>query len=197
MSSIADRFGIMLSRTQEYLLVFSILSIALLTLANVVCRFLLGFSLAVTEELIQFAMVAICFVGIAYAATRARHIRMTAIYDQLPHPLQKVLLTTVHLLTCFLMVGLTFFSIRYVYGIYQLGGIYPATRVPFFLVYSIAPVGFALASAEYLLAFLRNLTTSEIYLSYSVPETPNNSSAGDQTSNAETQIVEQGTGGAL
>jgi len=49
----------------------------------------------------------------------------------------------------------------------QLGGISPALRIPFWMLYAVAPVGMLLAAVQYALAAVKNLTSPGIYLSFS------------------------------
>ena len=69
---------------EEAILSGGILVIAFLTIANVFCRTFLGFSLAFAEEVSQFLIILVTFVGLSYGAAQGRHIRMTALYDELP-----------------------------------------------------------------------------------------------------------------
>jgi len=80
-------------RIEEILLSSSVLLIAAMTIANVFCRSLLGFSLAVTDEVAQVAIIVLCFTGLSYAAGKGRHIRMTAIYDMLPPVARKSMMS--------------------------------------------------------------------------------------------------------
>ena len=61
-----------IARFEGWVLAYGVLLMALNTVANVVAR-RLGQSFYFTEELNQFLMVLITFVGIGYAARRARH----------------------------------------------------------------------------------------------------------------------------
>lgn len=155
-----------LQRIEEFLLATSVLGIAALTITNVISRSLLNVSLAFAEELAQFLIILVCFVGLSYAASKGRHIRMTAIYDNLPRPARKVFMTVITAVTALIMACLTVYSAWYVLAVYQLGGIFPALRVPFYLVYLSAPLGFALAAIQYALAAVRNLTSRDVYLSF-------------------------------
>lgn len=121
---------------------------------------------AVTGEVSEFLIIVVSFVGLSYAASRGRHVRMTAIYDQLPPPLKKGVMILITTSTSLLMFLLAWYSATYVAAVYQLGGIYPALRVPFFAVYCIAPLGFFLAGIQYALALARNLIEPEIYLAF-------------------------------
>lgn len=160
------RVGHIFQRVEELLLSTSILTIAALTILNVVCRSAFNFSLAFTEEVSQFCIIIVCFVGLSYAAGKGRHIRMTAVYDQLAPSLRKTFMTVITTSTAAIMLTLSWFAAQYVVTVYELGGIYPALRVPFFAVYAIAPIGLFLAGVQYALAAGKNLASTEIYLSF-------------------------------
>ena len=133
-----QQIGGIIQRAEEALLSASILAIASLTILNVFCRSALGFSLAFAEEVSQFCIIMVCFVGLSYAASRGRHIRMTAIYDVMPTIIRKILMTMISGATAALLFTLAWYAASYVLTVYQLGGIYPTLRVPFYVVYSIA-----------------------------------------------------------
>ena len=163
---IIQQTGRIIQRVEEVLLSASILTIAALTILNVVCRSILGFSLAFTEEVSQFCIIFVCFIGLSYAASKGRHIRMTAIYDQLSPAMKKAFMVVITISTALIMLSLSWYAVQYVVTVYQLGGIYPALRVPFYVVYAIAPIGLFLAGLQYALAAARNLTSQAVYLSF-------------------------------
>jgi len=163
---IVTRIGRVIQRIEEVVLSASILTIAALTIVNVVCRSVFDFSLAFTEEISQFCIIVVCFVGLSYAASKGRHIRMTAIYDQLSPKWRKVFMVVITVSTAVIMFALSWYAFGYVVTVYELGGIYPALRVPFYVVYAVAPVGLFLGGVQYGLAALRNLTSKDIYLSF-------------------------------
>lgn len=155
-----------IQRAESTTIAISVIAIAILTIMNVVLRSVFGNSLAFAEELTQFLMIAICFVGLSYAAGQGRHIRMTAIYDQLPRRVRKGFMIAICATTGGLLFALGVFACQYVYAVYQLGGIYPTLRVPYFVVYLFAPAGFFLASIQYGLAVVRNWIDDDVYLSF-------------------------------
>lgn len=155
-----------IERVEEIVLAISILGIALLAIANVIARTLFSTSLAFAGEVSQFLIIAVCFIGMSYAAAQGRHIRMSAIYDQFSLPVRKTLMLVITFVTGALMVTFGAFSCYYVFVVYRLGGRYPTLDVPFFVVYSVVPIGFFLAAIQYFLAFLRNLQSRDVYLAY-------------------------------
>jgi TRAP-type C4-dicarboxylate transport system permease small subunit len=155
-----------LRRVEQFVLAWSILAIAALTVANVICRSLLGFSLAFAEELSQFLIIAVTFVGLSYAAGRGRHIRMTALYDQLPARYRRLMMIVISATTSLLLLVLAVWAVRYVATVRFLGTVSPALQVPLFLVYAIVPLGLLLAAVQYALTAWRNLRSRDVYLSF-------------------------------
>lgn len=155
------------TRLEEFCLAWGILGIALLTIANVLLRSTLGGSLLFAEEVSRFLIVFVTFVGIGYAASKGRHIRMTALYDALPERARKALMLFITAGTSALLFALTWLALRYVLGtVRELGTVSPVLRVPRYLVYLSAPLGFFLGGVQYLLAFIKNLTAPGVYVSF-------------------------------
>jgi TRAP-type C4-dicarboxylate transport system, small permease component len=168
---LATRVAMVVERIEEILLSSSVLLIAAMTIANVFCRSLLGFSLAVTDEVAQVAIIVLCFTGLSYAAGKGRHIRMTAIYDMLPPAARKGLMVVITSVTSAILFALAWYAVAYVVTVYRLGGISPALRIPFWMLYAIAPVGLFLAAVQYALAAVKNVTSPGIYLSFTHADT--------------------------
>jgi len=155
-----------IQKIEEVLLSGAILLIAGLTIANVFCRAVLNHSLAFTEELCQFLIILVCFVGLSYGASRGRHIRMTAVYDQLGEEPRRILMIIIAGTTSVLLFYLAYLSIAYVHVMYSLGSVSPVLQVPLYLVYLTAPLGLTLAAIQYALTVVRNVRTGKVYLSY-------------------------------
>jgi TRAP-type C4-dicarboxylate transport system permease small subunit len=77
------------------------------------------------------------------------------------------------------MFVLTWLSLEYIFGTVRvLGSTSPVLRVPLYLVYLAAPIGFVLAGVQYALAFLKNLTSEGVYLSFDHEDTYDEPPAG-------------------
>ena len=146
-----------------------ILVIALLTIANVFCRTFLGFSVAFAEEVSQFLIVMVTFVGLSYGASQGRHIRMTALYDELPDGPKRVLTIFICFSTSALLFFLAGYAVSYCFTVGTLGTVSPVLQIPLAWVYLSAPLGLTLAALQYLLSGIKNCTSKETYLSYTVP----------------------------
>lgn len=155
------------TRLEELCLAWGILGIAALTVGNVIARTFFGTSLAFAEEISQFLIVLVTFLGLGYAAGKGRHIRMTALYDQLPERRRKALTVLISATTSALLFYLTYLATRYALEtVRTLGSVSPALRVPLWIVYLSAPIGFFLGGVQYALALLKNLTTPGVWLSF-------------------------------
>lgn len=155
---------------EEKLLASSILVIAAITIINVCSRTLFNVSLTFAEELSQFFILFVTFIGLGYAASQGRHIRMSALYDQLGLRARKLLMIIICSVTSALMWFLAYYSCRYLFTVWELGSVSPALRVPFYLIYIVAPVGFILTGIQYALTVVRNLREPDVYLSYDVKD---------------------------
>lgn len=157
----------------EYsVLVVGILAMAGLSCVNVASRTFWSRSFASVEEINQFLVIAITFVGAGYAAAQARHIRMSAIYDLLPDTGRKGLMMLIAGSTALLCFVLAYYGLHYVETVRELGTRSPALQIPYWWVYALAPLGLLTTGLQYLLTLLRNLSSPEIYESFHHVEHP-------------------------
>ncbi|WP_298985553.1 TRAP transporter small permease [uncultured Roseibium sp.] len=155
---------------EKAIIITSILLMMVNSTANAIGRYVFGQSLFFAEELNQFLIVGVTFVGFAYAVRRGRNIRMTAVYDALSPRSKKVLLTLISLTTGLLLLFLTYKSVLYVQEVKGINRLSPALQFPVYLIYAVIPVGLAMASLQYLIAFLMNVTQRGTYLSLDVQD---------------------------
>ncbi|MEN3792272.1 TRAP transporter small permease [Fulvimarina sp. MAC3] len=156
---------------EAVVLAFGTLLLAGVSVANVIGRFLFGQSLYFAEELSQFLVILITFAGIGYAARHGRHIRMSALYDELPDAGRKALMIVIALVTAAIMFVLAWYSYFYVLSVYETGRISPVTRIPVFLTLVWLPLGFVITGIQYVLTAIANVTRPDVYLSVSVIDT--------------------------
>lgn len=167
MRHFVEQLARVVTKIEEVLLAGGILGIAGLTIANVLTRTLFGHSLVFAEEISRFLIIVVTFLGLGYAAAQGRHIRMTAIYDQVPERSRKALRMFITGTTALLLFYFGYLSVRYAVGtVRELGSVSPALSVPLWIVYLAVPLGFVLAGIQYVLAFVKNLTSPGIWLSF-------------------------------
>lgn len=148
----------------------SILAMAVVMGTNVLGRLLFGAGIMGTSEITVLLIVLITFIGTSYAARLARHISMSAVYDQLSGTPRKALLVVICLGTAVLMFYLAWKSAAYTMDIYTRGRTTSALRIPMWTIYTAVPAGFTLAGVQYVLTAARNLTSREIYRSFTEKE---------------------------
>lgn len=155
-----------IERIEVGALITGVLGITFVSVLNVLMRNFLGGSLSWAVEINQAFMVLITFLGIGYAARIGRHIRMTAIYDQLPRAARKVAMTVIALATAALLFYLAWHAVFYVQHVQRSNIITPALRLPLFWIYLVVPIGLALCGMQYLLTVARNLGERDVYVSF-------------------------------
>lgn len=151
---------------EALILAYGIILMATVSVVNVLGRTFFGQSLYFAEELNQFLIVLVTFVGMGYASRKGRHIRMSALYDQLGEKGRKILMVVICAVTAVVMFMLAYYSYGYVARVERLGKVTPALQAPLYLTYIWVPIGFVVTGIQYSLAIIRNLREKEVYMSY-------------------------------
>lgn len=159
-----------ISRVESFMLAVGVLLMAINTGANVVGRFVFKSSIFFSEELNSILIILITFAGISYAARHGRHIRMSAIFDTLPHAPRKLLMIIISLVTAVFMLGLAWYSFNYILTQAGRGRVLPALGMPVWIPLIWVPVGFFMTGLQYLLTAIKNIIEKDIYLSTNVLE---------------------------
>jgi TRAP-type C4-dicarboxylate transport system permease small subunit len=152
---------------EEKAIALCVIGLALILIANVTLRFF-NSSVPSTEELSQFLMFFITFLGTSYAARSGMHIRMSMFSDALKGRARKVLAIVVSALTSVLMFYLAYLSFRYVHKIASLHRVSPILQIPVQYIWIIMPIGMFLTGIQYALALARNIISYGAWISYSV-----------------------------
>lgn len=157
-----------LGKAEMLVLGWGIIIMALNTIANVFGRYLFSQSIYFTEELNEFLIVIITFMGLGYATRKGRHIRMSALYDVLPIRARKLLMIVIAAVTAVAMFVLAWYAFEYVAKIARRGRVTPALQFPLYLTYIWVVIGFLLTGIQYLLTVFKNLdlTDPEVYVSF-------------------------------
>lgn len=155
-----------IARFEAFVLALGVILMAANSIANVIGRFVFAQSIYFSEELNQFLIVLVTFVGIGYAARKGRHIRMSALYDQLDDRGRKVLMIIIAAATALVMFALAWFSYEYVARLAKLGKVTPSLQVPLYVTYLWVPIGFLITGIQYLLTVVQNLRSDDVWISY-------------------------------
>ncbi|WP_296055497.1 TRAP transporter small permease [uncultured Amphritea sp.] len=137
------------------------------TIANVFGRYLFSQSIYFTEELNEFLIITITFMGLGYVTRKGRHIRMSAFYDILPLYPKKILMIIIASSTAAVMFLLTWYAAEYVMKIAHRGRVTPALQLPLYLTYLWVVIGFMLTGIQYLLTAIKNISPGDdVYISF-------------------------------
>ena len=167
-SAFLSRIDAGIGRIESLILSWGIVLMAVNTIANVFGRYVFNQSIYFSEELNEFLIVIVTFMGLGYATRKGIHIRMSAIDDILPGKIRKGLMVVIAATTAVMMAILAWYALEYVQRIAGRGQITPALQVPLYLTYVWVVAGLVLASFQYLLTAIRNLGfgDEEVQVSY-------------------------------
>lgn len=157
-----------ISKVEAVILALGVMLMAVNTCVNVIARFAFGQGFFVSGEINRILIIMITFAGIGYAARHGRHIRMSAIYDALPIAGRKVLMIIITFVTSIVMIFLCYYSVLYIVDLSEKGRVLPALGFQIWITYIWVPVGFGITGVQYFLTTIKNLTSSDVYLSTSV-----------------------------
>jgi TRAP-type C4-dicarboxylate transport system permease small subunit len=166
--SILQRIDHGIGRLEALILSWGILIMAINTIANVLGRYVFSQSIYFSEELNEFLMVIVTFMGLSYATRKGIHIRMSALYDALPDKARKIMMILIAITTAVMMAVLTWYAFEYVQKVAMRGRVTPALQFPLYLTYIWVIIGFAVTTVQYVLTALRNLDLSDdtVYVSF-------------------------------
>jgi len=145
-------------------LMFCVAALALLLIINVIAREFFQ-SIYFVEEVTEFLLIFITFVGVSYGVRKARHIRMGAFLDLMPPKTEKIFIIIISVFSASVMFVMA--CATYEYFLYSLerGHETGALRLPYAMFYVIMPIGFGMAGLQYIRTIVKNLTEEEPWLS--------------------------------
>lgn len=161
-----------LALLESFLLAWAVILMAVNTLGNVVARVAFDDSLFFSEELNQFLIVLVTFVGTSAAARQGRHIRMSALTDLLTPRRRRWAMALIQVITAFVLGLLAWHATAYILRIQALGQVTPAMQIPVWTTLLWLPPGLCIAALQFVLAAWANLRSrSEVFLAPQVRET--------------------------
>jgi len=162
------KIDLAISKIEAVILALGVILMAVNTCVNVIARFVFSEGLFFTGEINRILIIMITFAGIGYAARHGRHIRMSAIYDLLPHKGRKIVMVIISLFTAAVMFFLCYFAMIYILDTFERGRVLPALQFPIWIIYVWVPIGLAVTGIQYFLTAITNLRAKDVYLSTGV-----------------------------
>jgi TRAP-type C4-dicarboxylate transport system permease small subunit len=152
--------GKVVNGVEVSVLVFCVAALAILLITNVFARTFFQ-SIYFAEEVSKFLVMLTTFTGVSYGVRKARHIRMGAFLDAMPPKMEKVFLIIICTISAVVMGIMTWFSYKYLINAMNMGHMTPALRVPKWTFYVIIPIGFGLATIQYIRTIIKNFIEDE------------------------------------
>ena len=152
-----EKLNKLILKVENFILGYGIIFIAILLVVNVFFRSVLNNSLKFAEELGQFMMIIITFVGISTASRFSKNINMNAIIDNLPKKAKKIFMLFISFFTSLVMFYVSYLCLLYAQDIYKVGRISTAMEIPMWIIIAIVAVGVFLSSVQFLICFIKNI----------------------------------------
>ncbi|MCJ7571517.1 MAG: TRAP transporter small permease [Candidatus Thermoplasmatota archaeon] len=164
LSKIFDKINNLIVKIEEFILFLAISLLAMILIINIIAR-ALGNSIHFTDELSNFLIIWITFIGLSFATRKGRHIRMAAIFDMSPLIVKKILIFIVSIINMVVMFFSVYISFNYISSVYFYQKLTPTLRYSYWIILLIVPVGFLLAGFHYLRTVTKNIQTKDIWIS--------------------------------
>jgi len=164
LSQINKIIGAIINAFEVWSLMLCMLLLTTLLIVNVIAREFFV-SIYYAEEVAEFLLIFVTFVGVSYGVRKARHIRMGAFFDMMNPRLEKVFMIIIAAVSAVVMFIMAFTAYDYVMVAMQRGHETGALRLPYWTFYAIIPVGFFLAGIQYIRTILKNLTEKDTWMS--------------------------------
>lgn len=164
-----DKIVAFVEKVEEWIISLAVIFMAILLIVAVIMRVVFNHSLTFSEELGQFSLIVVSFLGIGYCARKNRHINMSIVFDAVNNKIKKIMLYIICIVSAALMIVLFILSLKYIQSVIRLGKTSPALNIPMFWFYLSLPIGFLFAAIEYIRTFIVNLKhKDEVYVSSQV-----------------------------
>lgn len=155
-------FAALKGRTPEEWIGVALMTLVLILLsAQVIGRYVLGWSFAWIEEVSRFAFVWAVYFGFVVAAEKDRHIRVSVQIAMLPALGQKIALTFADLIWLGFNGIVVWFGVIYIADMFSYPMVSQTTGINIAWVQLIVPLGFALLSVRVVQVMIRRWKQDE------------------------------------
>ncbi|MBK5252924.1 MAG: TRAP transporter small permease subunit [Peptostreptococcaceae bacterium] len=162
--NIVNKINNIIVRVEQLIIALSVLILSITLIASVLGRILFGKGIYAAEEIGQYCIYAITFIGLSYVVTTGKHINMLALFDMMPLKFRKIGALLISSITGITMGILTIISFQYVDTLKLMGKVSINLQVPVYLVVAVISCAFLFATFQYILIFIRNLQSEDVYL---------------------------------
>lgn len=142
-----DRY---LTLLEEFFIGTALLTTTILVFIGVVSRFIFNFSFTWIEEITQYIMLWMVFIGAVLCVKKNEHVTVDVIYSIIPKGYKKALSAGLYIVSACFLCWFAYVALTLVLSVktnYQVS--VSMTWLPIYLVYLSAPVGSALMAFEF------------------------------------------------
>lgn len=132
---------------EEYFMGAFLIGISCIMFVQIFMR-LMGSSLPWAEELCRYFYLWSVFLSISFTIRKGIILRVDLLLNSLPRKIRKFVEILLQLITVVLFLFLAYYSLLTVLGVKASFQTSPAMELPMYIIYSIIPVGFILASVR-------------------------------------------------
>ena len=122
-------------------------------------------SIYFVEELVEFFVIFVSFVGLSYGVRKGRHIRMGAFLELMNVKTEKVFVIVISAVSACVMFFLAYVAYDYLIFSIERGHETAALRAPYWVFYLIIPLGFFMAGIQYVRTVVVNFQRKEVWIS--------------------------------
>ncbi len=140
---------LLLVRTNEAVVIAMAAAMVVLVIANVFCRYVLNFSLVWAEEISQYLMVWVAFLGAGLALRQGRHVAVEMLQERLPAAGRRAVRSALFIALLVFLVVLTVLGVQFAWFARDMET--PVLNVSMAIPYAAVPIGSALLAAHLLL----------------------------------------------
>ncbi len=161
-----------IAKIEAIFLSTSIITMTVLLVGNVVARKVFNSSWTFAEEVGQLLVVVCTFMGLGYAVRTGEHVNMTAVTDNVPKRIKKMLVIFISALSMITMFYFAYLGFKYANIVFQSGRVTPALEFPRYIVTLFMPIGFFSGGIRYLINLIINFNhKDEVYTGNLAPDT--------------------------
>jgi C4-dicarboxylate transporter DctQ subunit len=128
------------NRAEESLLAYSIVTMAVITVAQIITRTFFHFGFGFVEQVGGHTLVMVTFLGASIAVKQDKHFRMGALVENLPNKPRRMLGVIVNLGCALFFLIIVYQGVFQTLTLYNYGTKTSALSMPFFLVYIPIPL---------------------------------------------------------
>lgn len=147
-----------LVKVEAFVASLTLAALIIVTFAGVIARYILGNPFTWEEEFQLACMVWISFLAAPIAFHTGSHVAIEILVEMFPKKVQAVVEILIAVIVYIVLIYAMFRCIDFIRVIYRTGRSTPILKIPYFVVYGIAPLSFVLMLINY------TYTTAENYI---------------------------------